>query len=49
MLMLTVNWYWGPPSLEIGPRAVPRAMFGLVCTNPVQVRSKQPVDLYASS
>lgn len=48
--MLTLISYWGPPSVDQGgPRDAPNAIPVPVWTNPVHVRSKQPVDLYEST
>lgn len=43
--MATAISYWGPISTDQGERDAPRAIPVPVWTNPVHVRSKQPVDL----
>ena len=40
--------YCCPKGIEIGAKIAPRATSLFVCTKPLQVRSKQPVDLYVS-
>lgn len=44
----TLISYCGPKPDDTGSMAAPSAAWVPVCTNPGQVRSKQPVDVYES-